>query len=122
MRNAEIALHFDELGDPYELDGAIVHRVVAYRTAAAAIRNSPTSVEQLVREGRATELPAFPGIERDISVVVADSVAWSQIEGIVESKRRPPLESVAFVGTFRGQQLEIIEHVAAGGDALVQLY
>jgi DNA polymerase (family 10) len=57
MRNAEIALHFDELGDLYELDGAIVHRVVAYRTAAASIRNSPVSVEQLVREGRATELP-----------------------------------------------------------------
>src|SRR5436305_12304906 len=59
MRNAEIALHFDELGDLYELDGAIVHRVVAYRTAAAAIRNSPVSVEQLVREGRATELPGI---------------------------------------------------------------
>src|SRR5205814_7474215 len=59
MQNAEIALHFDELGDRYELDGAIVHRVVAYRTAAQAIRNSPVSVEQLVREGRATELPGI---------------------------------------------------------------
>src|SRR5919202_1314347 len=28
MRNAEIALHFDELADLYELDGAIVHRGV----------------------------------------------------------------------------------------------
>src|SRR3954469_11000100 len=59
MRNAEIALHFDELGDLYELDGAIVHRVVAYRTAAASIRNASVSVEQLAREGRATELPGI---------------------------------------------------------------
>src|SRR5712675_2057873 len=56
MRNAEIAAHFDELGDLYELDGAVVYRVVAYRNAAKAIREAPVSVEQLAREGRATEL------------------------------------------------------------------
>ncbi|MFL5884693.1 MAG: DNA polymerase/3'-5' exonuclease PolX [Thermoleophilaceae bacterium] len=56
MRNAEIALHFDELGDLYELDGAVSYRVQAYRTAAQAIRNAPVSVEQLAKEGRATEL------------------------------------------------------------------
>ena len=32
--NAEIAAALDELGDLYELDGAIIHRVVAYRNAA----------------------------------------------------------------------------------------
>ena len=36
--NAEIALALDELGDLYELDGAIIHRVVAYRNAAKAVR------------------------------------------------------------------------------------
>jgi DNA polymerase (family 10) len=56
MRNAEIALHFEELGDLYELDGAIVHRVVAYRNAARAIRDASRSVEELARAGRATEL------------------------------------------------------------------
>ena len=56
MRNAEIASHFEELGDLYELDGAIVHRVVAYRNAARAIRNASRSVEELARAGRATEL------------------------------------------------------------------
>ena len=56
MRNAEIASHFEELGDLYELDGAIVHRVVAYRNAARAIRDASRSVEELARAGRATEL------------------------------------------------------------------
>ncbi len=56
MRNAEIAAHFEELGDLYELDGAIVHRVVAYRNAARAIRDASSSVEQLARAGRATEM------------------------------------------------------------------
>jgi DNA polymerase (family 10) len=56
MRNAEIAAHFEELGDLYELDGAIVHRVVAYRNAARAIRDASRSVEELARAGRVTEL------------------------------------------------------------------
>ncbi len=59
MRNAEIALHFDELADLYELDGAIVHRVVAYRNAAKAIRESTVSIEELTAAGRVTELPGI---------------------------------------------------------------
>jgi DNA polymerase (family X) len=55
--NAEIALALDELGDLYELDGAIIHRVVAYRNAAKAVRDASMSVAGLAREGRATELP-----------------------------------------------------------------
>ena len=42
--NATIAALFDELGDLYELDGAIVHRVLAYRNAAKAVREAPRSV------------------------------------------------------------------------------
>ena len=56
MTNAEIAAAMDELGDLYELDGAVIYRVVAYREAAKSIRDSPVSVAQLAREGRATEL------------------------------------------------------------------
>ena len=57
--NAEIAAALDELGDLYELDGAVVHRVVAYRNAAKAVREAPVSVTALAREGRATELPGI---------------------------------------------------------------
>src|SRR5205807_1497892 len=54
--NAEIAAALDELGDLYELDGAIIHRIVAYRNAAKAVREAPVSVAALARQGRATEL------------------------------------------------------------------
>ncbi len=54
--NAAIADALEELGDLYELDGAIAYRVLAYRTAAKAIRNASVSVAALAREGRATEL------------------------------------------------------------------
>jgi DNA polymerase (family X) len=59
MRNAEIAAAFDELSVLYELDGAVRYRVLAYRTAAATIRESPVSVAELARAGRATELPGI---------------------------------------------------------------
>ncbi|MDO8211565.1 DNA polymerase/3'-5' exonuclease PolX [Conexibacter sp. CPCC 206217] len=57
--NSEIAAAFDELGDLYELDGAIVHRVVAYRNAAKVTRDASVSVAQLTRAGRVTELPGI---------------------------------------------------------------
>jgi DNA polymerase (family 10) len=54
--NAAIAGALEELGDLYELDGAIVHRVLAYRTGAKAVREAAVSVAALAREGRAVEL------------------------------------------------------------------
>src|SRR3954447_5407028 len=57
--NAAIAAAFDELGDLYELDGAVVHRVVAYRNAAKAVRDAPMSVSGLTREGKVTSLPGI---------------------------------------------------------------
>jgi DNA polymerase (family X) len=57
--NALIAAAFDELGDLYELDGAVIHRVVAYRNAAKAVRDAPMSVSALTREGKVTTLPGI---------------------------------------------------------------
>ncbi|MEJ7718109.1 MAG: helix-hairpin-helix domain-containing protein [Thermoleophilaceae bacterium] len=59
MRNAEIADAMAELADLYELDGAIVHRVVAYRNAAKAIREAGVSVAERARAGRAEEIPGI---------------------------------------------------------------
>ena len=57
--NAEIAAAFDELGDLYELDGAVSYRVIAYRTAAKAVRDASVSVMGLTREGKVTSLPGI---------------------------------------------------------------
>ena len=56
LTNAQIAAAFDELGDLYELDGAVNYRVIAYRTAAKAVRESSVSVVQMTRDGRVTEI------------------------------------------------------------------
>src|SRR6266480_7298863 len=64
MRNGEIAEAFEELASLYELDGAVVYRVLAYRNAAKAIRESGVSVAELSRQGRAEELA---GVGRTIA-------------------------------------------------------
>jgi DNA polymerase (family 10) len=56
LTNAQIAAAFDELGDLYELDGAVNYRVIAYRTAAKAVRESSVSVVEMARDGRVTEI------------------------------------------------------------------
>jgi DNA polymerase (family 10) len=68
-----IAHALEELGDLYELDGAIVHRVLAYRTAARAVRDAPMSVAALARAGRATELPGIGSTLQSKILALADT-------------------------------------------------
>src|SRR5215467_6799191 len=70
--NSEIAAALDELGDLYELDGAITYRVVAYRNAAKAVREAPVSVTALARQGRATELSGVGAIIQEKVLALAD--------------------------------------------------
>jgi phenylalanyl-tRNA synthetase beta chain len=53
----------------------------------------------------AARLPAFPGIERDLSLIVPEEITWAQIESLVESLGLEKMTGCAFVGTFRGKQI-----------------
>ncbi len=99
MRNAEIADAFDELATLYELDGAVVYRVVAYRNAAKAIREAGGSVAELARTGRVEELS---GVGKTIaekidalldtgSIPAADKLRVKFPPGLVEITRIPGL-------------------------------
>lgn len=50
-------------------------------------------------------LPKFPGIQRDLSVVVSEPTQWSQIARTIDQVRPDLLESVDFVGVYRGKQV-----------------
>jgi DNA polymerase (family 10) len=99
MRNAELALHFDELADLYELDGAIVHRVLAYRNAAKAIREAGASVAEMTRAGTVTELPGIgKTIEEKLTTLLdtglipsAEKLKAKYPPGLVEITRLPGL-------------------------------
>ena len=99
MRNAEIADAFEELASLYELDGAVVYRVVAYRNAAKAIREAGVSVEEMAKQGRVVELS---GVGKTIaekidalletgSIPSADKLKAKIPAGLVEVTRIPGL-------------------------------
>ena len=73
LTNAQIAAAFDELGDLNELDGAVSYRVIAYRTAAKAVREASVSVAQLALDGRATEVSGVGKTLQEKIVVLAET-------------------------------------------------
>jgi DNA polymerase (family 10) len=75
LPNAAIADALDELGDLYELDGALVHRILAYRAAARTVREFSGSVAALARAGRATELPGIGATLQTKIVALLDTGA-----------------------------------------------
>jgi phenylalanyl-tRNA synthetase beta chain len=50
----------------------------------------------------ATPLPLFPGIERDLSFVVPENVAWATLRELIAKSRLDRLESFQFVTAYRG--------------------
>ncbi len=76
------------------------HEVVACELSMDALLGSfpPAS--------KAERLPEFPGIERDVSLVVNESVGWAQVEGLIGSSSLALLDGHDFVGTFRGGPID----------------
>jgi DNA polymerase (family 10) len=97
--NTEIAAALDELGDLYELDGAQIHRIVAYRNGAKAVREASTQVAKLALEGHATVLPGIGATLQEKIVALTETGQIPALEklrarfppGLVEMTRLPGL-------------------------------
>jgi phenylalanyl-tRNA synthetase beta chain len=50
-------------------------------------------------------LPEFPGIDRDVSLIVNEDVAWARVESTVKDAKPQRLVGVSFVGTYRGKPI-----------------
>jgi DNA polymerase (family 10) len=87
VNNAEIAAAFDELSVLYELEGAVRYRVLAYSTAAKAIRESPVSVAELAAAGRATEIP---GVGKTLAEKIDALRETGEIPSAVRLKEKFP--------------------------------
>jgi DNA polymerase (family 10) len=107
VKNAEIAAAFDELGTLYELDGAVVYRVLAYRNAAKAIRDSGVSVAELARQGKVEELP---GVGKTIAEKIDALLAEGEIPAARKLKAKIPsglvlVTRIPGLGPKRARQL-----------------
>jgi phenylalanyl-tRNA synthetase beta chain len=54
---------------------------------------------------RATAVPRFPGIQRDLSIVIDEAVRWAEVEASIAGVHLSALENADFVTTFRNKSL-----------------
>lgn len=52
-----------------------------------------------------TTRPAFPAIDRDLSVIVDEKVTWASLQGVIASQAMKWRERLEFVGAYRGKQI-----------------
>ena len=119
LSNAAIAQALEELGDLYELDGAIVHRVLAYRTAAKAVREASVSVAALALAGRATELAGIGKTLQEKIVSLAQTGAIPAAERL-RAKFPPGLIAVTRLPGLGAKRARLL-HSELGIDSLETL-
>src|SRR5262249_139531 len=80
-KDAEIGDQVELVGDVLELEGKDTFRVVAYRRAAARVRETSGSVAQLALDGRAKELQ---GIGKTIEEKIVEIVEIGEIQALTK--------------------------------------
>ena len=78
-----------------ELEGKDTFRVVAYRRAAARVRETSGSVAQLALDGRAKELQ---GIGKTIEEKIVEIVEIGEIQALTKYKKGVPPEVAPKIG------------------------
>jgi len=119
LSNAAIADALEELGDLYELDGAIIHRVLAYRTAARSVRDASLSVAALAREGRASELPGIGATLEEKILALLDSGTIPAAQRL-HAKFPPGLIAVTRLPGLGAKRARLL-HSELGVDSLEKL-
>jgi DNA polymerase (family X) len=93
-RNADVAEQLELLSDLLEIEGEAAFRVLAYRRAAARVRETGTPVAQLALEGTAKKLP---GIGATIEEKIVQIVDTGEIEALSRRRKTIPPEVVEFL-------------------------
>ncbi len=92
-RNADVADQFELLADLLEIEGYDAFRVLAYRRAAALIRDTGGSIAQLALDGKAKQLQ---GIGKTIEGKIVEIVDDGEVHALTKHKGIVPADVVAF--------------------------
>jgi phenylalanyl-tRNA synthetase beta chain len=72
---------------------------------ALAWLDYPTLVSPYPPRPAVAELPRFPAIERDLSIIVDEATPYADIDRAIHAASPALLERVEFLGTYRGKQI-----------------
>jgi DNA polymerase (family X) len=92
-RNADVAEQLELLSDILELEGEAAYRLLAYRRAAAIVREQSGLVAELALEGKAKELP---GIGKTIEGKIVEIVNEGEIRALTKHKALVPPDVIQF--------------------------
>src|SRR5438067_6801931 len=92
-RNAAVAEQLELLSDILELEGEAAYRLLAYRRAAALVREQSGLVAELALEGKAKDLP---GIGKTIEGKIVEIVNEGEIRALTKHKALVPPDVVKF--------------------------
>lgn len=89
--------------------GSVASNVLDYygleRPFAAASIDFNYLISHADPQRKYTPLARFPAIRRDLSLIVDEDIAWKQLVDAINSTGQEELESVEYVGTYRGKQI-----------------
>jgi len=51
-------------------------------------------------------VPKYPGVDRDVAIVIDEAITWEQVLDCVNSLSEPLRETVSFMDVYRGKQIE----------------
>jgi DNA polymerase (family 10) len=94
MQNERVAEMLEELGDLKEIIGENPFKVRAYRRAAEAIRRLNTPIEEIVREGKLSEIE---GIGASLAAKITEFVKTGKVKELEELRSKVPPSLRAFL-------------------------
>ncbi len=104
-RGAEVLLNGKPWGWMGEVAGSVRDQLdLRDAVSAAELRLAPLlAVANLIPKH--AEVPKFPVSERDLNFVLDEQVPWQELSEVAHAAAGPLLESLAFAGQYRGQQI-----------------
>jgi phenylalanyl-tRNA synthetase beta chain len=101
-RAAELRLGEDHLGYLGEVDPARLQEFELREACAAAELELDVLLREAELVAQYRPLPPFPGVVRDLSLVVARVLPWAELRESVVGAAGPTLEAVHYLDTFQG--------------------
>jgi phenylalanyl-tRNA synthetase beta chain len=89
-----------------KIDRAVADKLGLREIPAAGELELLPLVEGARRVPKQTELPTFPAIRRDLSLVVPESTPYEKIESTIRGQKPELMEDLEYVTTYRGKPLE----------------
>jgi phenylalanyl-tRNA synthetase beta chain len=89
-----------------KIDRAVADKLGLRDIPAAAELELLPLVEGAQRVPQQKELPKFPPVRRDLSLVLPESTRYEQVESLIRGLKPELLEDLEYVTTYRGKPLE----------------